>query len=347
MCGLLLRAASLLPEGDSQRLGTIFGLAEALNLAGRGDEARAVATELASAPDERFQAFARLAENTNAAYASEWDKERGEANIAAARATFERLGDELGLALTEKSEWAFNWMSCHTALAAAAARRAEAHARAAGDTLLADSMQQLARRTLAYGPAHVDEAMAAAQAMLAEATGIVGRAAAQRTIGKLLAMRGEVEAGREQVAAGNEGMREAGRLVEAAAGSQMVAFVEIRGNARDVAEAALRNGLVELERLGNLSYRGTTALMLVDLLVHRGAYDEAASWCAVAREVMSEDDLTDVIASMRARGSSQREAATRRRAIGSPRAPSRSPRRSTCTSPRRWRTSGVRARWRS
>ena len=200
------------------------------------------------------------------------------------------------MALTEKSEWAFNWMSCHTALAAAAARRAEAHARAAGDTLLADSMQQLARRTLAYGPAHVDEAMAAAQAMLAEATGIVGRAAAQRTIGKLLAMRGEVEAGREQVAAGNEGMREAGRLVEAAAGSQMVAFVEIRGNARDVAEAALRNGLVELERLGNLSYRGTTALMLVDLLVHRGAYDEAASWCAVAREVMSEDDLTDVIA---------------------------------------------------
>jgi hypothetical protein len=295
MCGLLLRAASLLPEGDSQRLGTIFGLCEALNLAGRDDEARAVAAELASSPDERFQAFARLAENTNAAYASEWDKERGEANIAAARATFERLGDELGLALTEKSEWAFNWMSCQTVLAAAAARRAEAHARAAGDMLLADSMQELARRMLAYGPAHVDEAMAAAQAMLAEATGNVGRAGARRTIGKLLAMRGEIEAGREQVAAGNEGMREAGRLVQAAAGSQIVAFVEIRGNARDVGEAVLRNGLVELEHIG-LSYRGTTALMLVDLLLRRGADDEAASWCAVAREVMTEDDLTDVIA---------------------------------------------------
>src|SRR3954451_20188710 len=39
-----------------------------------------------------------------------------------------------------------------------------------------------------------------------------------------------------------------------------------------------------------------TALMLVDLLLQRGAYDEAAGWCAAAREMMSEDDLTDVIA---------------------------------------------------
>jgi len=296
MCGLLLRAASLLPEGDSQRLEAILGLAEPLNVAGRGDEAHAAAAELAASPEERFQAFARLAENTNAAYSGKWVSERGEANIAAARGIFHGLGDELGMALTEKSEWAFNWMSGRTAAAAAAAQRAEAHARAAGDNLLAESMQQLARRMLTYGPAHVDEAMRAAQAMLAEATGIVGRAGAQRAIGKLLAMRGEVEAGREQVAAGNEGIREAGRLVDAAAGSQIVAFVEIRGDAHDVAESALRDGLDELERIGNLSYHGTTALMLADLLVSRGAYDEAARWCAVVRETMSEDDLTDVIA---------------------------------------------------
>ena len=295
MCGLLQRAAALLPEGDFQRLEAILGLAGPLNLAGRRDEAHAVAAELAASPEERFQAFARLAENVNDAYAGEWLSERGEANIAAARSVFDRLGDELGLAWTERSEWGLHWMSGRTAAAAAAAQRAEAHARAAGDDVLAESMRQLVQRMLTYGPAHVSEAMGAAQAMLAEATGIVGRAAAQRNIGKLLAMRGEIEAAREQVHAGNEGHREAGLLVDAAAGAQIVAFVEIRAGALEAAESALRDGLEELERIGNLSYRGTTALILADLLACRGAYDEAARWCAIVRETMSHDDLTDVI----------------------------------------------------
>ena len=148
---------------------------------------------------------------------------------------------------------------------------------------------------LTYGPAPVEEAMLAAQAMLAEATGVVGRASAQRTVGKLLAMQGEIEAAREQVTVGNYAQREAGLVVEAAAGAQLISFVEIRAGALETAESVLRNGLDELERVGNVSYRGTTALLLADVLACRGAHDEAASWCAVVRETMSEDDLTDVI----------------------------------------------------
>ena len=55
-----------------------------------------------------------------------------------------------------------------------------------------------------------------------------------------------------------------------------IAFVEIRAGATDLAEAALREGIGELDRLGNASYRGTAALMLAGLLAARGAYEEAA-----------------------------------------------------------------------
>ena len=51
----------------------------------------------------------------------------------------------------------------------------------------------------------------------------------------------------------------------------------------------------ELDRLGNRSYRGTTALLLAELLANQGAYEEAAQLCADVRETLNDDDLTDVI----------------------------------------------------
>jgi class 3 adenylate cyclase len=296
MCGLLQRAIALLPEGDSQRLEMMVGLAVPFNTAGLHNEARAVAAELAASPDGRFQAFGRIAEVFNDGYGTEWIAERSEANIVAAREVFGRLGDELGLAWADRGEWALHWMAGRTAAAAAAAERAEIHARAAGDKAFAESMRQMAQRMLGYGPTHVDEALLAARAMLAEATGIVGRATARRNIGKLLAMRGEIEGAREHAYAGNESLREAGLLVDAAAGAQMISFVELRAGAPDVAEVRLREGIDELDRLGNSSYRGTSALMLADLLATRCAYEEATRWCSVVRDAIRTDDLTDVIA---------------------------------------------------
>jgi class 3 adenylate cyclase/tetratricopeptide (TPR) repeat protein len=296
MCGLLQRASDLLPEGDRQRLETILGLAYPLNQAGRRGEARAVAAELAASSEPRFQAFALLAESVTDVYAGEFALEREKARIDAAREIFEGLNDKLGLAWTERSEWGLHWMSCRAVAATAAARRAEGHARAAGHDVLAESMRSTAQRTLAAGPAHVDEAMQAAEEMIAEATGSVGRALAGRTIGKLLAMQGKIGAAREQLRHAHAGLREAGLLVEAAAGAQQTFFVELRAGALGAAERALRDGIEELDRLGNPSYRGTTALMLADVLASRGAYDEASRYCSDVRETMSEDDLTDVIA---------------------------------------------------
>jgi class 3 adenylate cyclase len=296
MCGFVQRAIALLPEGDPQRLEMMLGLAVPFNEAGLPDESRAFAAELAASPDERFRAFGRIADLFNDGYGSEWLAERAEMNVAAAREVFSRLDDELGLAWADRGEWGIHWIACRTVAAGAAAERAEAHARAAGDEAFAESMRLTARRMLVYGPAHVDEALRAARAMLIEATGTIGRALARRNIGKLLAMRGEIDAAREHVYAGVEIIRETGRLVDAAAGEQMISFVERRAGAADVAEARLREGIDELDRLGNSSYRGTTALLLADLLATRGAYEEAAHWCSSVRDTIREDDLTDVIA---------------------------------------------------
>jgi len=295
MCALVLRAIALLPEGDPQRLELMIDLPVALNDAGLHDQSRAAAAELRASSDERFQAFGRIAEVANEAHGTEWIAERSEANIAAAREVFARLGDELGLAWSYRAEWALHWIACRTAAAGAAAERAEAHARAAGDETLAELMRQTAQKMPTWGLIHVDEALLSVRAMLAEATGTVGRASAQISIGRLLSARGQIEAARENVYTGVETRREAGLVVDAAGDAMNIAFVELRAGAPDVAEIRLREGIDELARLGNSSYRGTNALILADLLATRGAYDEAVRLCSAVRDTIRTDDLVDVI----------------------------------------------------
>ena len=296
LCGLFQRAVSLLPEGDPERLIALSALVYPLNMAGRSDEAIAAAAELLVSTDARFHAYGLLAENLNDAYSGRFDAEYAQANAIAARKIFGDLEDELGLAWAEFAEVVLGWMSCHVAAAVATSLRAQEHAQAAGDAVLATSMRRWAVRTMTFGPAPVDEAMRAAQALLKEEIGLVGRADARSNVGMLMAMRGDIEGAREQARLGIESTREAGQVVEAAARAMLIAFVEIRAGSSPAAEDALRRGVDELDRLGNRNYRGTTALLLADALASKGAYEEAARWCAEVRETLNEDDLTDAIA---------------------------------------------------
>ena len=264
--------------------------------AGRGIQALVAAKELRASVDPRYQAFGLLAEVMIDGDAGRFDAQRAEAHLTTARSVFEAGSDEVGMAWAGFLEANMNWMRGRAGLASKAALRAEAHARAAGDDQLAGSMRSWSVMPLSFGPAPVAEALSVAQALLAEAQGMDARAHAQRAVGKLLAMRGDMDAARELVRAGIENNRESGQLVEAAASAQTAAFVENRAGAREAAEDVLRGGIAELDRLGNRGYRGTTALMLADVLATRGAYEEAARWCAEVRETLNVDDMTDVIA---------------------------------------------------
>ena len=251
--------------------------------------------ELAASPDERFRAYGLIAANISNANAGVLSVDQVDADVEVAREVFERLGDERGLAISAWLEWGRNWFLLQTAAATTAALKGATHAGAAGDFVLARSLQHIAQTSMAVRPAHVDEAMTAAEAMLAEAAGVGERSDAERVIGKLLAIRGEIEAARESVRRSVEGNREAGKRVEAAAGAQTVSFVEIRAGDHAAAEQALRDGIAELGRLGALSYRGTAELMLADVLADQGQHEEAERLCAAARETVNADDLVDVI----------------------------------------------------
>ena len=293
--GLLERAAALLPEGNPQRLELLIQLADPLNTGVRSERARSIAAELAASPEPRFQAFSVMVEVWVDAWAGEYVVEHVAPRVEAAGDVFHRIGDELGLAWIERDQWYRFWIACRTEAADEAATRGEKHARAAGDDHLADDLRRRAQARLWLGPTHVDEAMHVAQAMLVEAAGGVDRAVARRHVGRLLAMRGEFDEARALVYAGADDLRDAGLLIEAAAGAQLASFVEIRAGAIATAENVLRDGVEELESLGGFTYYATTALMLANVLASRGAYEEAARWCGVVREKMSEDDLTDVI----------------------------------------------------
>jgi len=73
------------------------------------------------------------------------------------------------------------------------------------------------------------------------------------------------------------------------------AYIEVAADDLKAAEQILRDGLEELERLGDRAYYATVALVLADVLQRRGQYDEAASWCRVIRETTGPGDVVNVL----------------------------------------------------
>jgi hypothetical protein len=263
--------------------------------AGRIDDARASAVELIDSPDPRFVAFGRLLKEFVEGFAGSFASDRVEESIAFAHEVFDGPEDNLGLAWVAMLEGFAHWFGLHSVAAAEAMARVQLYATAAGDEALVGWTRKLTMGPISAGPTHVDVALVATQAMLAEATDIVGRAGLQAALGKLFAMRGEIDAARDFARRARDYHREAGLLVEAAADSMMAAFIENHAGERGAAETLLREGIAELERLGAHSYRGTAGLDLATVLAMSGQYEEAARLCSSLRETVNEDDLVDII----------------------------------------------------
>ena len=58
----------------------------------------------------------------------------------------------------------------------------------------------------------------------------------------------------------------------------------------------MRDSIAELDPYREPQLPRTTALKLADILASRGAYEQAARWCAEVRQTLNGDDLTDAIA---------------------------------------------------
>ena len=295
VAGLLHRAVALLPEGDLERLEALIVLGDPLATGVRAERALEIAAELAASPDPRFQAYGAMVETWAEVWGNEWLEERAIPRVEAAAVVFRAHGDELGLALVERHEWYRHWVALRLGPAALAAARGAAHARSAGDDAIANDLLERSRN-YHYDMSPVDDTLLdTAQAHLDEANGTVARGVSRRRLAQVLAIRGAFDAARAHVYAGAAESREAGLLIEAAGAGMVIAAVELRAGDAEKAESVLRDALEELERVRGLSFYPTTALQLAELLALRGAYDEAAHWCAIARDRMADDDIVDVI----------------------------------------------------
>ncbi len=270
--GLLERSVGLLPEGDPQRLVGLIDVVDPLCQIGRIEDARAAAAELDASVDRRYRAYGALLGCTIDLYAGTHDRQATQARIDAARSAFLELGEELGLAYCELLQAGISWTALRAEETRAAAHRGLAHAAAAGADHLLHELDGWEFPPLVFGPLHVEEGLRLTEDALERAKGkLLFEARLWSTHGRLLAMCGEADRGRELVRAGLDRAREAGLLVDAAAGSMAAAFVELHAGDLEAAERLAREGLPELERLGDRAHHPTLALMLAERARSSGA----------------------------------------------------------------------------
>ena len=135
------------------------------------------------------------------------------------------------------------------------------------------------------GPMPVDEALERIGALRAGEHRLLAAAWSSVDIGRLYAMKGEVERGRELWSDGRQVYVDAGLLLTAATFAQGGADIAFRAGDLHREEALLRDSLETLEGIGERGFYSTQALMLAECLYRAGADDmEIEELCAKARE---------------------------------------------------------------
>jgi class 3 adenylate cyclase/tetratricopeptide (TPR) repeat protein len=293
--GLLERAASLLAAGGEQRLTALPNLARALLDLGRFEDAGRYLDELAGSGEERWQAHAAVLSALHGALSGSGSMDEGRPAFEAAKATFERLGDDAGLARTLFLEGGAEWTSCRAGAAREAFRRALPYAERAQEAALIEEIRGWLVTVLPNGPTPIGDAEPEIRAVLERAPGLLREAAAQRALGRLAAMRGDFETARTLMQRGREPLADAGFVVDHAATSQGAAMVERLAGDFDAEIRVLRDGVERLTALGEHAFASTCAVKLAEALCLMRRDDEAARWVAVARDLSPEGDVATLV----------------------------------------------------
>ena len=296
-CSLLGRAADVLAVGGELRHAVAPDLAFALWQSGDGAKARSVLSEARAATDPAVRAMIALLEGTFDAM--------GESRIAAegraatredARAVLEACGHDQGLALYWWSVSVEHWLHCQAAKTTAACEQGIRHSRRAGTEAITKDLQHWISAAYIFGPTPVAEAIERLEADLVEVQGdLLAEASVRGSLGVLLAMRGDVERGRELRRRSRETFREAGMATTAAAGASGESWIEYHAGDLEAAIRVARSGLEELERLGDRAFFATLASVLASHLYYQGRFDEAGEYCSRARESTPAADLVNFV----------------------------------------------------
>lgn len=293
---LLRRAVELLPPRDEARLALAADFSAALFEAGM-DQAWDVLVDAQASVDPQTRARARVQMATWALVGGyDHPLEVRDAWREEARAIFEEIGDEYGLALFWWSTSIETWFGLRAQETQLACERALEHLDRSGDS--GSRLAQLVRSRLlacyAYVPLPVDESILRIESLRAVDRGL--QAEEERVVsGRLYAMKGDFDRARELVSGARQAYVDAGMLQTAGSTAMSEAHIEWLAGDASAAENRLRDGLADLEAIGERAYFPTAALQLANMLYAQGRFDEVREWCEKSRETTGADDLTNFL----------------------------------------------------
>ena len=292
---LLERTARLLDRGDGRRLELIPDLTLALIDLGRLPEAQISVDELANADGERWRAYSSALDARLGALTGAGSYEAARPALATAVDTFERLGDERGIALGMLMQGDDEWSNARALAAAEKYRLAIPHAERAGDASIVDDAISTLCAIAAFGPAHIEEAERETTALLELATGVVAETAVYRTLARLAAIRGDFDEARELIRRGRDPLIDAGLDLWYAASCLPAAFVEMHAGDFEAVVRIYEDGFARLDALGEHAFASTVVAELGMALLQLGRDDEAEPWFAKARELGPAGDVATMM----------------------------------------------------
>jgi class 3 adenylate cyclase/tetratricopeptide (TPR) repeat protein len=296
--GLFERAAALLPADDGAHGALLSELGTALTEAGRLPEAERALDEAVAEGAARGDAateahalvarlFVRLQVDTEAG--TREVRERFDSLLA----TFERGGDDLGLARLWRLRALVHWIEARSAHADAAWLRAVEYAQRAGDERgWSEALSWLASSAV-HGPDPVEDAIARCESIRQQLSGHRrDQALVLDHLAGLRAMRGEFAEARRLLAEREQTMADLGVTMMHTAVSHDEAFVAFAAGDVAGAEAVLRAGYGRLAEMGERALLATTAAMLAHIIYEQGRLEEAWGFTEVAQEAAASDDLS-------------------------------------------------------
>ena len=298
---LLRRAAGALPldHADAARLLLSLGLAEMET--GRFADADATweraAIRASDARDGPLQSMARL-ERMRLAYTMGVGATGDEVarNGERAVARFSATGHDEGLAIAWRLLLNVRITECRYGAAERAAEAIVIHATRVGSRLLVNRMQLVLAQLALRGPLSVEDAVERCTRIIGElADDRQAAAVARRALAHLRAMRGEIDAGREECRRCRAELEEFGWMLDAALVSLDAGPIALLADDPAGAEDELRRDLGTLEHMGDRNYISTTSALLAEALYRQERLAEAAEAVAFSREVAADDDLATQI----------------------------------------------------
>jgi ATP/maltotriose-dependent transcriptional regulator MalT len=229
--------------------------------------------------------------------AQEGGVEAMEQTAVAALPVFAAADDELGLAYSERTRGMSYWAGCRASEMIEAFEQARAHAEASGQWNLADDCIILIALALSEGSKPAEEARALCHELL-ESAGerVLVQAGVSVSLASLHAISGEAEEARQLLSLANATVREAAYPMLAIGSAFITARIAQAVNDVVAEEGALRQGLVELDRLGDRSYYATVESSLAEFLVRQDRNEEAHAVLRSARAHSSPGDVVNDVA---------------------------------------------------